>query len=76
MNCTNPPTHGNQPAPVCSHVQEQGPAVPVKNAEALKACPEWRSGIPNLKSSGVISVDGVLYWARPARGSRSGGVGV
>jgi hypothetical protein len=31
--------------------------------DATKACPAWRSGIPNLKSSGVLSLDGVLYWA-------------
>lgn len=31
--------------------------------DASAACPNWRAGIPNLKSSGVLSVDGVLYWA-------------
>ena len=29
----------------------------------MKACPGWHEGIPNLKSSAVLSVDGVLYWA-------------
>ena len=29
----------------------------------MKACPGWHKGIPNLKSSAVLSVDGVLYWA-------------
>lgn len=40
-----------------------GPAIPVNNPAARKACPAWRSDTPNLKSSGVLSVDGVLYWA-------------
>eukprot|EP00729_Bicosta_minor_P011341 gene11341-33642_t len=51
----------------CTYVIERlplrGVAVPVNGPAASKACPEWRTGIPNLKSSGVLSVDGVLYWA-------------
>lgn len=63
MGCDHPPTHGNQPAPTCKNIQMQGPPVPVNNSLAQQACPAWHDGIPNLKSSGVLSVDGVLYWA-------------
>ena len=65
MGCKDVPvTPGNQqPYVPCKNISLQGADVPVKNAEALKACPAWRKGIPNLKSSGVLSVDGVLYWA-------------
>ena len=41
----------------------RGPPIPIQGPAVAKACPEWHSGIPNLKSSGVLSVDGVLYWA-------------
>ena len=63
MGCTYPPTHGNQPSPVCKNIHEMGVHVPVQGPDASKACPAWHSGIPNLKSSGVLSLDGVLYWA-------------
>ena len=63
MGCDSPPTHGNQPSPTCANVTLQGDPVPVTGPAASKACVEWREGIPNLKSSGVISVDGMLYWA-------------
>ena len=63
LGCDNPPTHHDQPSPTCKAITEQGPAVPVKSAAAIKACPEWHDGIPNLKSSAVLSVGGVLYWA-------------
>jgi len=63
MGCTYPPTHGNQPSPNCSHITEMGSHVPVQGPDATKACPAWNHGIPNLKSSGVLSLDGVLYWA-------------
>ena len=63
MDCTYPPTHGNQPSPVCKNIHEMGVHVPVQGPDASKACPAWHSGIPNLKSSGVLSLDGVLYWA-------------
>ena len=35
--------------------------IPIRGPEAVKACPGWHAGIPNLKSSAVLSVDGVLY---------------
>ena len=35
--------------------------IPIRGPEAVKACPGWHKGIPNLKSSAVLSVDGVLY---------------
>ena len=65
MNCTYPPItpSNHQPSPTCSAIEQRGVAVPVVGPAADKACPEWRAGIPNLKSSGVLSVDGVLYWA-------------
>ncbi len=63
MGCSYPPTHGNQPSPNCSHIKEMGAHVPVQGPDATKACPAWNHGIPNLKSSGVLSLDGVLYWA-------------
>ena len=63
MDGTYPPTHGNQPSPVCKNIHEMGVHVPVQGPDASKACPAWHSGIPNLKSSGVLSLDGVLYWA-------------
>ena len=37
--------------------------VPVNGPDAKAACPSWNRGIPNLKSSGVLSLDGTLYWA-------------
>ena len=65
MGCDNPPTNHThtQPSPTCVNITMQGDPVPVKGPVASKACIPWRDGIPNLKSSGVISVDGVLYWA-------------
>ena len=53
MGCSYPPTKGDQPSPDCANITEQGPPVPVNNPGAMKACPAWRDGIPNLKSSGV-----------------------
>jgi len=43
--------------------KEMGKAIPINGPEAKKACPVWHSNIANLKSSGVLSIDGVLYWA-------------
>ena len=63
MGCTYPGTHHDQPSPSCKNIHEQGPAVPVNNSAASAACPAWHGGVPNLKSSGVLSVDGTLYWA-------------
>jgi hypothetical protein len=63
LNCTNPPTHGDQPSPACSNIRLQGAARPVVGPDVSKACPPWSTGVPNVKSSGVLSVDGVLYWA-------------
>jgi len=63
LGCTYPPNKHNQPTPTCKNINEQGKHVPVTSKSALAACPSWHDGIPNLKSSGVISVDGVLYWA-------------
>ena len=63
LGCDDPPTHHDQPAPTCKNVTEQGPAVPVRSPAAVKACPNWHQDIPNIKSSGVLSVDGTLYWA-------------
>lgn len=65
MGCTNPATNASwqQPTPECKNITMQGVPVPVQNAAAAAACPKWHSGVPNLKSSGVLSVDGVLYWA-------------
>eukprot|EP01062_Namystynia_karyoxenos_P060317 TRINITY_DN51879_c0_g1_i1.p1 TRINITY_DN51879_c0_g1~~TRINITY_DN51879_c0_g1_i1.p1 ORF type:complete len:546 (+),score=157.27 TRINITY_DN51879_c0_g1_i1:87-1640(+) len=65
MGCTNPqPSPATpQPSPVCANISLQGADIPVRGPAAVAACPEWHSGIPNLKSSGVISIDGVLYWA-------------
>jgi hypothetical protein len=63
LECDHPPTHHDQPSPTCKHITEQGPAVPVRSKAAAQACPAWRGSIPNLKSSGVLSVEGTLYWA-------------
>ena len=63
LGCSNPPTHHNQPSPTCKNITEQGPAVAVKSAASIKACPGWHDGIPNIKSSAVLSVGGTLYWA-------------
>lgn len=64
LNCTLEPTHHNQPSPSCQHIQRAGAAVPINGSKARKLCPTWENKpIPNLKSSGVISVDGALYWA-------------
>jgi len=63
MGCNHPATHHDQPAPSCANISQQGTSVPVQGPAVSKACPAWRDGIPNLKSSGVLSVDGVLYWA-------------
>lgn len=62
MGCDHPPTHHDQPAPTCKNITQKGASIVVgKNFTGV--CPEWHSGIPNLKSSAVISLDGVLYWA-------------
>lgn len=63
MNCTHPPTKHNQPSPVCTNITMQGDSIPVKGPAFEKVCPQWRADTPNLKSSAVLSVDGVLYWA-------------
>ena len=55
MGCDHPSTHGDQPSPTCKNIQLMGDPVPVKGPAASKACPAWHSGIPNLKSSGVLS---------------------
>ena len=64
MGCDDPPTHHDQPSPVCKNISLRGAAVPITNAAARKVCPKWdgHSDIPNLKSSGVLALDGVLYW--------------
>jgi hypothetical protein len=65
MGCDNPPVtpSDHQPAPNCSNVTEQGSPIPVQGPAVSEACPVWRPGVPNLKSSGVLSVGGVIYWA-------------
>jgi len=63
MGCDTPPTHGNQPSPSCKNITQQGGSIPVKGPQVSHTCPEWREGVPNLKSSAVLSIDGVLYWA-------------
>ena len=63
LGCNNPPTHHDQPAPTCKGISMVGSNIPIKGASVSKICPNWHADIPNLKSSGVISIDGVLYWA-------------
>ena len=63
MGCNHPSTHHDQPAPKCANITEQGLSVPVQGPDVSKACPAWHGGVPNVKSSGVLSIDGVLYWA-------------
>jgi len=41
----------------------RGSPFPVNNTLARMTCPVWHGTLPNLKSSGVLSVAGVLYWA-------------
>jgi len=43
--------------------EERGKAIPINGPEAKKVCPTWHSNIANLKSSGVLSINGILYWA-------------
>jgi hypothetical protein len=30
---------------------------------AMSACPQWTAGVANIKSSGVLDINGTLYWA-------------
>ena len=64
MGCDAPPTHHDQPSPTCKNVSLRGDPIPIKAPTALKACSPWEGHktIPNLKSSGVLALDGVLYW--------------
>ena len=62
MGCDHPATHHDQPSPTCKNVTMTGDAV-VITSQSPNKCPSWGSGVPNVKSSGVISLRGVLYWA-------------
>merc|ERR1739848_85956 len=62
MDCDHPPTHNNQPSPKCKHITQQGDSI-VVGKDFTGVCPSWRGDVPNLKSSGVLSIEGVLYWA-------------
>merc|ERR1719247_210542 len=62
LNCTHNPTPHDQPAQGCTGIREQGDPIPVRGPVG-DVCPKWENSVPNLKSSGVLSVDGVLYWA-------------
>ncbi len=37
LNCTNPPTHGDQPSPACSNIRLQGAARPVVGADVRRS---------------------------------------
>lgn len=65
LGCHKVPTKHNQPSPSCDHIKRVGVAVPINGSKAQRLCHGgWeKKPIANLKSSGVLSVDGVLYWA-------------
>lgn len=63
MGCDHPSARkGFSPSPNCTNLTLMGKEV-VVGAGHPGVCPQQGSGPPNLKSSGVLSVDGVLYWA-------------
>ena len=61
MACASPPARpGYTPSPTCANITLQGKEVVVGPGHSV--CPGWDGGsTPNLKSSGVLSVEGVLY---------------
>ena len=71
MGCSveTPGPNHTQPSPVCKNVTMQGQPIVVNSPSSSKACPNWHTDCgdgtpcPNLKSSGVLSVGGILYWA-------------
>lgn len=65
LGCDNPPTHHDQPSPLCANITLQGDAivVPAARGNFSSRCPRWGDAAVNVKSSGVLSVRGVLYWA-------------